>query len=243
MLKRWIEFQTEESNWLIDLEFLMSDWTCGFGSTCKGINPQRPDLGCCANGAYLSQEDQNLLHEKSPLLTRWQHKTDNYIERVVNDEGEEEFKTAIVDNENWLSGCVFANDADYEHGAGCALHHEALIRGEKPMDWKPAICWQLPLDVTYVEQLDTYVLHMFHWSPEDFDWYCGNDEITWVGEKPVYQYLSGELEKLCSEFHGDPDAYTAIKDICDQAFAQSAQWRGDKAFIRPVPVTLRDYGE
>jgi hypothetical protein len=40
---------------------------------------------------------------------------------------------------------IFLNRPDFEGGPGCALHVAALEAGERPMDWKPDVCWQLPL--------------------------------------------------------------------------------------------------
>ncbi|MEV0133977.1 hypothetical protein AB0H83_36605 [Dactylosporangium sp. NPDC050688] len=37
-----------------DVTWLLSGWTCVFGSGSRGIRPGRPEEGCCSNGAYLS---------------------------------------------------------------------------------------------------------------------------------------------------------------------------------------------
>ena len=41
--------------------------------------------------------------------------------------------------------CIFLNRPGFEGGAGCALHIAALEAGERPMDWKPSVCWQVPI--------------------------------------------------------------------------------------------------
>ncbi|MCI4361418.1 MAG: hypothetical protein L3J91_06900, partial [Thermoplasmata archaeon] len=48
--------------------------------------------------------------------------------------------TRIVDE-----ACIFLNRPGFPGGAGCALHRAALEQGERPLDWKPDVCWQLPL--------------------------------------------------------------------------------------------------
>ena len=45
----------------------------------------------------------------------------------------------------YRGACIFHNRPDHPAGAGCAFHVAALRRGEDPIDWKPQICWQVPL--------------------------------------------------------------------------------------------------
>ncbi len=41
-----------------DLTWLLSNWTCVFGTpACKGTVAGRPDDGCCSHGAFLSDDD------------------------------------------------------------------------------------------------------------------------------------------------------------------------------------------
>ena len=41
-----------------DLTWLLSHWTCVFGTpACQGILPGRETDGCCSHGAYLSDND------------------------------------------------------------------------------------------------------------------------------------------------------------------------------------------
>ena len=41
-----------------DLTWLLSRWTCVFGTpACQGIVEGRPDDGCCSHGAFLSDDD------------------------------------------------------------------------------------------------------------------------------------------------------------------------------------------
>ena len=52
--------------------------------------------------------------------------------------------TRIVDG-----ACIFLNRPDFAGGAGCALHLAAVDADESPLDWKPSVCWQLPIRVDW----------------------------------------------------------------------------------------------
>jgi len=57
---RWISFvDHEDTTWLFDLSFLTSNWSCTFGSTCKGTEPgDNGARGCCAHGAHLVDNEE-----------------------------------------------------------------------------------------------------------------------------------------------------------------------------------------
>ena len=52
--------------------------------------------------------------------------------------------TRVVDG-----ACIFLNRPGFAGGAGCALHLAAIDADESPMDWKPSVCWQLPIRVEW----------------------------------------------------------------------------------------------
>ena len=57
--RQWIEFvDPTDSEQILrcDLTWLLSRWTCIYGSGCKGILAKRPDDGCCSHGAYYSDK-------------------------------------------------------------------------------------------------------------------------------------------------------------------------------------------
>lgn len=239
MLKRWIELHTEKTAWLIDTEFLLSNYQCNWGNGCKGIDTKSPDLGCCANGAFLEDSDVELLKKRVQQLTPdvWQNYGSEYLEKVVerNKIGIKknvEYKTAIVDKKNPTSGCVFANRSGFSGGTGCALHISALKRGENPLDWKPNICWQMPLIVEFVEELNTHIIRMFWWGEQDYDWFCAREDKNWVGDKPVFKTMSQELEKMISAY--DETAYPKIKQLLNMIWEQSEKQPNRKR----IPVTL-----
>src|SRR5918994_2179629 len=47
--------------------------------------------------------------------------------------------------------CIFLNRPGFAGGAGCALHLAAMDAGEPPIEWKPSVCWQLPVRVDWVD--------------------------------------------------------------------------------------------
>lgn len=133
--------------------------------------------------------------------------------------------TRLVDG-----ACIFLNRSDHPRGAGCALHQAALARGERPMDWKPDVCWQVPLRLeihTDDYEHDTYLLRAWErrdWGAggADFDWWCIEEEEAYQGATPVYRTMAAELEELM----GEP-LYRRLRALLDA--------RGSTS---PVPVTL-----
>src|SRR5258707_8329840 len=59
--REWVEFYgADNPEHLIaaDLTWLLSRWTCVFGTpACKGTVEGRPDDGCCSHGAFMSEKD------------------------------------------------------------------------------------------------------------------------------------------------------------------------------------------
>ena len=96
--------------------------------------------------------------------------------KVVEDEGDgPEWKTTIHKD-----ACIFLNRLDFPAGAGCALHLHALNRGKHFSEYKPEVCWQVPLRRIDDEQDDGSVISRLTefgrdgWGEggEDFGWWC-----------------------------------------------------------------------
>ena len=69
--------------------------------------------------------------------------------------------TRVVDG-----ACIFLNRPGFVGGAGCALHLAAIDAGESPVDWKPSVCWQLPIKVDWEAGADgTEVATVRRWTP------------------------------------------------------------------------------
>ena len=72
--REWVEFPDPDNSEHVivaDLTWLLSNWTCVFGTpACQGTVEGRPDDGCCSHGAFLSDEDdKRKLDESVKLLT------------------------------------------------------------------------------------------------------------------------------------------------------------------------------
>jgi len=200
------EDELEDRTWVFDLTFLTSSWRFIFGAGCPGVlTGPAPELehGCCSYGAHFTDADDRARTEaKAAELTdaQWQHRrvaTKRGGPIKVNPQGET--VTRMVDG-----ACIFLNRPGFAGGAGCALHRAALEVGDRPLDWKPDVCWQLPLrrhDETDSNGHVTSTLR--EWKRRDwgaggleFHWWCTDDPQAFVGHQPVYVELREEIVEL-----------------------------------------------
>ena len=185
--------------WRFDAAFLRSRWTCIWGNGCLGIHDSpTPELGegCCSIGAELGDEDEAMQISAMAAMidpSRWAH----HGAPIFTDETRA--ATAVVDG-----ACVFFNRPGFAGGAGCALHLEALAMGESPTEWKPSVCWQLPIKVDWVPDGDDRELAFVRgWTRADWGdegdtmaWCCTEGELAYVGDRPVIESLADELTAL-----------------------------------------------
>jgi hypothetical protein len=107
--------------------------------------------------------------------------------------------TKIVDG-----ACIFLNRPGFAGGEGCALHLAALHAGEPPIDWKPSVCWQLPLHVDWeVTEGGSEIATVRRWERRDWGdegvsmhWCCTEGDRAYVGERPVIESLGEEIAAL-----------------------------------------------
>lgn len=189
--------------WRFDVDFLQSRWTCIFGRGCLGIGAEPEEhlgRGCCSLGADLDGDDEaRLLSAMAAMLesNRFQHHDDAAAQGIFADDRRS--ATRVVDG-----ACIFLNRPDFEGGAGCALHLAALDAGESPIDWKPSVCWQLPIKVTWEPgDDDTEVATVRRWTRADWGpdgatmaWCCTEGDRAYVGDERVIDSLSDELEAV-----------------------------------------------
>jgi hypothetical protein len=192
--------------WRFDRDFLSSNWTCVWGRGCQGILDEPAEhlgQGCCSVGADLANEDEAMMTAAlASTLTadRFEHRAHADAGGIFSDETRT--NTAIVDG-----ACIFLNRPGFAGGAGCALHLAALERGESPMEWKPSVCWQLPIKVDWELQDDGTEIADLHrwrradWGPEGetMAWCCTEERAAYIGERPVVETLAAELRALVGE--------------------------------------------
>ena len=207
--RQWLSFDDpdEERTWLFDVTFLTSSWNCIYGRGCPGIalEPDRAaQRGCCDHGAWLSDDaDLERVATRAGQLQpdEWQyHELARRRGGPFFQDRAGEWRTRRVDG-----SCIFLNRAGFAAGAGCALHAAALRRGERYIDWKPEVCWQVPIRR---EDHETVTGHLFtmvrEWQvrdwggdPADFGWWCVHEIEAFGGAQPVYESMRDELIEIC----------------------------------------------
>jgi hypothetical protein len=159
--------------------------------------------GCCSYGAhFVSEEDVNKVERYVERLEprQWQFAADAKRIGWLDPENTSGVAhTRLADD-----ACVFLNRPGFEGGIGCALHNAAVEAGERPMDWKPNVCWQVPLRLSESEDSRGHVTVMLReWKRRDwgeggelFHWWCTDSPEAFVGKDPVYVYLRDEITEL-----------------------------------------------
>jgi len=212
------EDRDEERTWVWDVTFLTSPWTCIFGAGCPGVlDAPAPELvqGCCSYGAhFVDDDDRAHVEAMAERLTadQWQFKAESEARGgpvTVDEDGA--IVARLADD-----ACIFLNRPGFPAGPGCALHQAAEAAGERFMDWKPEVCWQVPL--RRVDDVDPYghvTSTVREWKRRDwgeggheFHWWCTADEGAFVGHRPVYEEMRDELIAMTSRW-----AYRTFVDL------------------------------
>jgi hypothetical protein len=207
----WISFDDpdEERTWVFDVTFLLSSWECIFGRGCQGVlTGPAPELvqGCCSYGAHFTEEaDVERVLDKAMQLTDedWQFRAKGMRKdgtvNVTKLDKDGDTVTRLVDD-----ACIFLTRPGFAGGPGCALHQAAMRRGERPLDWKPDVCWQLPLRREERDDGDGHVTTTVRqWDRPDwgdggaeFHWWCTESKRAFVGVEPVYRSMRDELVEI-----------------------------------------------
>lgn len=215
-LHEWISFELGGETYQFDLTFLTSDWRCLYGAGCPGIGEApAPELaiGCCTHGAHFADKADR--RHVAALVDRlgddeWQLKAeaDHLGGAIVKDAEAGAWVTRTHDG-----ACILLNRPGFPAGAGCALHQAALARGERPVDWKPYVCWQLPLRLEFHTDDSGHLTNIVReWKRRDwgeggadFHWWCTEAPEAFGGSEPVVVSLRDELVALVGE-----EAYEAL---------------------------------
>jgi hypothetical protein len=197
------EIDAGETVWRFDRDFLASNWTCIWGKGCKGINATADESlghGCCSLGAELDgiDEARDLSAAAATIPAHlFQFHAEANSGTVFADESYS--ATRVVDG-----ACIFHNRNGFAGGEGCALHLAAEYFDESPVDWKPSVCWQLPIKVDWEMREDNVeVATVRRWSRADWGdhgtkmaWCCTEGTDAYVGESSVIDSLSHELSEI-----------------------------------------------
>lgn len=216
-LHEWASFDVDGSTYLFDLTFLTSNWTCIFGDGCLGVlTAPAPELvhGCCTYGAHFTgKKDRKRTERFAERLTaeQWQLKSDaEALGGPIHKNDDGDTVSHVVDG-----ACIFLNRVGFASGPGCALHSAALEVGERPLDWKPEVCWQLPLRLDHhVDDNEHYTYTLREWKRrdwgeggEEFHWWCTETDEAFVGAEPVYETLRDDIIELVGT-----EPYEAFRD-------------------------------
>jgi hypothetical protein len=203
----------EHRTYNFDVTFLTSPWHCIYGHGCKGVlteDAAEMEQGCCSYGAHFVDED-----DANDTLTAADRLTDEQwqFRRVAVRRGgpirrkpDGALITRLVGD-----ACIFLNRVGFPGGAGCALHRAALEAGERPLDWKPDVCWQLPLRlVEHTDESGQVTSTLREWKRRDwgaggfeFHWWCTDAPDAFTNSRPVYQELRDEIVELVGQWAYD----------------------------------------
>jgi hypothetical protein len=222
--RQWIEFvdpADDEQIFRCDLTWLLSRWTCIYGSGCQGIIAGRADDGCCSHGAYYSdKDDEKRVRRFAKALTadEWQYRKQG-LKGGISEVEDGNRRTRRHNN-----ACIFLNRPGFAAGAGCALHLHALNTGRHPLETKPDVCWQLPVRRSYervtrpdgtevlVTSIGEYDRRAWGAGGHDLNWWCTSATEAHVAAEPLYLGYKPELVELM----GQP-AYDVLTGLCEQA--------------------------
>ena len=222
----FVEVTADDTVWRFEREFLESNWTCLYGNGCKGIlrdDATELEQGCCSLGAHFGDGDsgQAEARQLSAYVSmldpeRWQYHDvgTSQIDGVTGFYGDpERTHTRVVDG-----ACVFLNRPGFAGGVGCALHLAALDAGDPPTDWKPSVCWQLPLRVDWalLDENDPdgpETATVRRWSRAD--WGDHGTTMSWC----------------CTERSEGGEAYSGDRAVVDSMADELSVLAGDEVYV------------
>lgn len=224
----FIEIDRGDTVWRFEREFLASNWTCLFGNGCKGIlekDATELNQGCCSLGAHFgdgpagqaeAMQVQAYASMLGPELFDYYDAAHDESTGIgdLNIYGDaERTHTRVVDG-----ACIFLNRPGFSGGVGCALHLGALDAGDSPTEWKPSVCWQLPLRIDWRDvDANTEIATVRRWSRTDWGkhgttmaWCCTEQSEggeAYNGDEPVIETLADELTALAGH-----EVYVELRD-------------------------------
>jgi hypothetical protein len=213
----WVSFEdpTEHRTWMFDATYLRSNHRCIYGEGCQGVldaPSEEMAQGCCSYGAHFVDDDdvQTVVTafvkiEPRHMQFHAKAKRGGFLRPDDADPDSDEEPptvTRLVDD-----ACIFLNRPGFEGGVGCALHIAALEAGERPLDWKPNVCWQVPIRLEHATDDNGHVTSRLRewkrrdWGEggDDFDWWCTEAPEAFSGSAPVYRASRDEIVELIGQ--------------------------------------------
>ena len=225
----FVEIVRPDTVWRFEREFLESNWTCLFGRGCKGILEREAselNQGCCSLGAHFGDgpageaEAMNVA-AYAAMLTPEQFQyhavaTADVTDRPADGDAangifgdRERTHTRVVDG-----ACIFLNRPGFAGGEGCALHIAALAFDESPTEWKPSVCWQLPLRIDWQDlDADTERATVRRWTRRD--WGDHGRTMAWC----------------CTEPTEGAEAYSGADRVIDSMADSLRALAGDEVYV------------
>ena len=214
-LHEWVSFEDPEEHrtWLFDATYLRSNFMCIYGCGCKGILDQpAPESmqGCCSFGAHFADADdvRNVKRRFKQMTPEHMQFHDVAVAKGItkkgdpDDDGKPTTVTRLVDG-----ACIFLNRPGFAGGVGCSLHIAAEAAGERPLDWKPQVCWQVPIRLEHSEDESGHVTsRLREWKRRDwgeggdeFGWWCTEEPDAFIGAEPLYISAKADIVELVGE--------------------------------------------
>ncbi len=210
----WISFEdpTELRTWIFDATYLRSNHRCIYGEGCQGVlDAPAEDMaqGCCSYGAHFVDDDDVQTVVRAFVRVKPEHMQfharavkGGFLRPEPNDDGQTVTVTRLADD-----ACIFLNRPGFEGGAGCALHIAAVDAGERPLDWKPNVCWQVPLRLEHSTDENGHVTsRLREWKRRDwgdgggdFHWWCTEAPEAFSGNAAVYMSSRDEIVELVGQ--------------------------------------------
>jgi hypothetical protein len=244
--RQWLEVVDDDDDyWLIDMTFMLSTYRCTFGDGCPGGWGAESYSGCCATAPFFDDDEDP-------------HRLQQYVDRLKpehTDNYDEIHKRWLIERTNdtqlrKLNGyCIFFNKGAADGTIGCSLHAEAVRVGEDWRDWKPNICWTVPIRVDEEGNYNTLTA----WDRDEHGgwgqkgdgsegFWCIDDQANYpaVGVR-VYESLSNEITRILGA-----DAYKKVAEHCEAQMLMEESREASLLGIsvdRSVPVSIRQKEE
>jgi hypothetical protein len=223
-----IEIDAGETVWRFDRGFMTSNWTCIWGRGCRGILAESTEHlghGCCSIGADLGDLDEAMSVSACAALLRpdeFEHHAAASAGGIFSDDTR--LHTRVVDG-----ACIFLNSPTFPGGAGCALHLAARRFDESPIDWKPSVCWQLPVHVDWQERDEqTEIATVRGWTRADWGddgrtmaWCCTERSAARVGSDTADAYAGSDTA----------DAYVGTDMVVDSLADELVALVGETVYV------------